>query len=206
MNAKAKTQKLYSGLGGISFFTAIRFWTGSLGELEALLPKQGKILDLGCGYGILANYLGLCSASREVIGIEIDKEKLKLADRGVANVSFIAGDIIKVKLPQVQAIVIADVLHHLSSYQEQELLIEKCYQLLAEKGVLLISDVDNYSLWKLILGRLTDFILYPGEKILYCYSDSMLALLNKYFLSDNIKMKRLKYNPYPHVVYQCQKN
>lgn len=205
MNAQAKIKKLYSGLGWVSFFTPIRFWTGSLVELEKSLPKKGKILDLGCGQGILANYLGLCSSQRQVVGIEIDEKKLKFANRGIANVSFVKGDITKLKLPRAKAIVIADVLHHLKSYHNQELLIKRCYDLLTKKGLLLITEVDNRPFWKLILARIIDFILYLGEPILYRYSERMMPLLKNYFSAGKIKMKKLKHNPFPHVIYLCQK-
>lgn len=205
MDAQAKIKKLYSGLGWVSFFTPIRFWTGSLTELEKFLPKQGKILDLGCGYGILANYLGLRCSQRQVIGIDLDQKKLKFANRGLANVSFIKGDITKLRLPRAKAIVIADVLHHLKSYEEQEWLLEHCCKSLVKKGLLLITEVDNRPFGKLILARMIDFILYPGEAIYYRYSPDMISLLTKHFDPDKIKMKRLNTNPFPHVIYLCEK-
>lgn len=206
MKAKLKIQNLYSGLGWTSYFTAIRFWTGAFEELEKNLPKKGRILDLGCGYGIFSNYIGLCSPQREIVGYEIDKKKLKFANRGLVNVSFLQDDVTKIKLPRSDAIVIADVLHHLKSYQKQDDLVKKCHQSLKKKGFLLISEVDSRPFWKLILGRITDFILYPKGAVYYRYSPEMMILLKKYFNVDKIKMITPKNNPFPHVIYQCQKD
>lgn len=205
-NVQAETQKLYAGLGWISLFSRLRFWTGSLAQIEKNLPQKGKIIDLGCGYGLLANYLGLCSAKRKVLGIEIDQEKLDFCRREVANVSFIKADATKMDFPKAQGIAIIDVLHHLQSCQEQERLIKKCFESLVKKGLLIITEVDKKPLWKLILARLTDFFLYPGKPIFYRYQSSMLALLRKYFDDDKIKIEKLLNNPFPHLLYRCQKN
>lgn len=205
MNAQTEIKRLYSGLGLVGLFSLIRFWTGSLGQLEKALPKKGKILDLGCGYGILTNYLGISSRQRKVSGLEIDSQKLKICPRGVINVSFIKSDVTKKRIPQAEGIVIADVLHHLGSFQTQEQVIKKCAESLVKKGVLVISEVDDKPFGKLILARLTDFLLYPGEPVFYCYQKKMISLLGKYFKKSKIKVKILKNNPFPHLLYQCKK-
>lgn len=198
-------KKLYSGLGWISLFTKIRFWTGSFVQLETMIPKTGKILDLGCGYGILANYLALCSSKRKIIGVDTDSGKVKFAERGIGNISFSVADATKMKLKNFDCIILHDVLHHLNSHYQQKKLIADCKKMLSKNGMLLVVEVDKTPFWKLVLGRITDFILYKGESVFYLYKEKMIALLGQYFAKDKIITERLLNNPFPQVAYICKK-
>lgn len=199
------TKQLYNDSLWVNFFTRVRFWTGSFSQLEKFVPKKGKILDLGCGYGIFTNYLAVCSSFRTMIGIDTDAYKIAHADKGVKNVSFSLGDATKMKLKDLDGILLHDVLHHLSSYNEQDQIIKDCVLMLKEKGILLIVEVDNKPLWKLVLGRLTDFLMYKGQPVYYRYKKNMLKFLCPYFSSENIRVEILKNNLFPQVVYICKK-
>lgn len=205
MDKEKNCKKLYSGLGWVTFFTQIRFWTGSFVQLETMIPKVGKILDLGCGYGILANYLALCSSGRKIIGVDTDLGKIKFAGRGLGNTSFSIGDATKMKLDNFDCIILHDVLHHLDSPGQQKKLIADCQKMLSQKGMLLIVEVNKAPFWKLVLGRMTDFILYKGEPVYYLYREKMIDLLRQYFAKDKIITQRLLNNPFPQVAYICRK-
>lgn len=195
-------KQLYNNSIWLRFFTFIRFWTGSFYQLETLVPEKGKILDLGCGYGIFTNYLAVCSRSRIMIGIDIDKHKIAHADKGLKNVYFTVGDATKMNFKNLDCILLLDVLHHLDSYTAQEKLIKDCSKMLERNGVLIISDVDNKPFWKLVLARLTDFIMYKGQPAFYRYERDMIKLLRLYL--QEIAVKSLPDNPYPRVVYICK--
>jgi len=205
MNIEIKCKDLYSVSNPwIRIFTSIRFWTSSYAQIERFIPKTGKILDLGCGYGIFGNYLALSSKKRLIIGFDTDEKKVKFANKGISNTSFLVGDVTKKKIDNLKIITILDVLHHLDSYKDQENLVKNCEKMLIKNGVLVISDVDNKPFWKLILARLTDFIMYKGTPVYYRYKKDMVKMLKKYF--ENIEVQKLKNNPFPHVLYICQKN
>lgn len=203
MQAEEECKKLYNTGLWVSIFTNIRFWTSSFTQIEQFVPKVGKILDLGCGYGIFGNYLALSSEKRIIIGVDTDAGKIKFANKGVPNSSFLIGDATKMKIDSFKAIAILDVMHHLNSYEDQENLIKNCEKMLIRNGVLVISDVDSNPFWKLILARLTDFIMYKGAPVYYRYKKDMIKMLKKYF--KNVKARKLKNNPFPHIVYICQK-
>lgn len=203
MKSEELCKNLYSGSLWVRLFTSIRFWTSSFVELETIVPKSGTILDLGCGYGIFGNYLALSSSKRKVLGVDSDKNKIKNAYRGVENTSFKVGDATKMKLRNIDCILLLDVLHHLNSYHDQEELIKECREMLSKKGVLILSEVDSKPFWKLILGRLTDFFMYKGSRVLYRYKKDMLKVLKQNFPSITVNV--LQNNPFPHVVYICQK-
>ncbi len=198
-------RKLYGNLGRVSVFTTIRFWTGSFVQVERYVPREGRILDLGCGYGIFANFLALCSIERNVLGIDTDAKKIKFADRKVPNTSFRVGDATKMHMRGFDAILLLDVLHHLNSYADQEKLIDSCVTMLKSGGKLFIVDVHNDPLWKLALARLTDAVMYPGQPVFYRYKSNMLSLLRRRFGQTRVVCHALSYNPFPHQVYICQK-
>lgn len=201
-----KCKNLYSGFRWVSFFTKVRFATGSFVQLEKFVPKKGKILDLGCGYGIFSNYLALCSSQRKITGVDTDKGKIMHANRGIKNVSLSVGNATKMKLKNFDCILLHDVLHHLNSYEEQKELLKDCIKMLKTSGILLIVEVDEKPLWKWILCRFTDFVLYKGDSVYYLYRKDMLSLLKKHFVSKNIELKKFYGNPYPKTGYICKKN
>jgi len=199
-----KTKKLYHGLGWAGLFAHIRFFTAPYEKLEKLIPPKGFIIDLGCGYGIFSNFLGLTGPKREVLGVELDKKKINLAERGVSNVSFLEGDITKTKFKKADVIFLVHVLHHLNSFEEQEQLIEVCRKKLARNGKLIIVEVDKKPVWKYILGWLADHFLYFGDKIYYRFPKEMKTLLSQFdFKVRTVKLD--KGGPFAHIVYILEK-
>lgn len=206
MNKEEICKNLYRGNAWVRLFASIRFWTSSFSQLERFAPQKGRILDLGCGYGIFGNYLALCSKERKIIGVDTDTNKVENAYKGIKNTVFKVGDATEMNLKNLNAILLLDVLHHLDSYTQQEKLISDCVKMLSKSGKLIVSDVDNNPFWKLVLARLTDFVIYKGDKVYYRYQKDMFALLRVYFA--DIKIKKLSKNPFPHIVYicKCKKN
>jgi 2-polyprenyl-6-hydroxyphenyl methylase/3-demethylubiquinone-9 3-methyltransferase len=76
-------------------FVRIRAALSDLAVLERHAPREGTILDLGCGHGLVANLLALGSPARRVRGIDIDPKKIEAARRTVrdrANIRFDVAD------------------------------------------------------------------------------------------------------------------
>lgn len=200
-----QVKKMYGGRGWPSLFTKIRFITAPFRQLEPHIPREGFIVDLGCGYGIFANLLGLLSPARKILGMDLDDYKIKYADRGVKNVEFKAADITKTNIPPADCILLIHVLHHLNSYEEQETLIKACLEKLKKGGRLVITEIDRKPWWKFFLTQLADRMLYPGDKIYYRFPEKMLRLLDKFSLSDiDIEIMHGK-TPFSHITYICRK-
>ena len=203
--ATTLTKKLYQNLGWPTIFTHIRFFTAPYEELEQLVPKKGFIIDLGCGYGIFSNYLGLTGPQRQILGIELDSQKIKFANRGVTNVKFLKADITKITLKKADVILLIHVLHHLNSFKEQEHLLGECRQKLAKNGKLIIAEVDKKPILKYILGWIADKLLYPGDKIYY----QMPNEFEKLFQDLGFRVKMIKADggkPFAHIIYVLEKN
>jgi len=207
MDIKSTTKEIkkkYRGLGWPTFFTKIRFFTAPYKQLEARIPQEGLIIDLGCGYGIFSNLLALLSNKRTVLGLEFDESKIKYADRGISNVQFKATDITKTSLSPADCILLIHVLHHLDSYDEQEKLIKACFKNLKIGGKLIICEVDRRPWWKFLLSKIADHMLYLGDRIYYRFPVELKPLLNKFF--TDIAVERMhKGTPFSHVTYTCVK-
>lgn len=153
---------LYSTTPYTKNFVKFRFWFGPLHELNKLVPMRGKILDLGSGEGILANFLAINSPKRKITGIELNKGRIKEATKGIKNIKFKQGSILKIKIPQeADTIVISHVLHHLGSKSRQEELLRNVYKRMRRKKRLIIAEVDrNFSL-NYLFGYIVDIFLVP---------------------------------------------
>ncbi|MBS1935454.1 MAG: 1-acyl-sn-glycerol-3-phosphate acyltransferase, partial [Bacteroidetes bacterium] len=110
-----------------------------------LMPKQGNILDGGCGYGFMSYMLHFASPQREITGIDYDEEKIETASHCFSKnekINFFHADITTFGFAKYDGIVLADVLHYLQPAQQKQA-IEKCMDSLNENGVLVIRDGNN---------------------------------------------------------------
>ena len=112
---------------------------------ESLMPKVGKIVDVGCGYGFLPYMLMFKSKHRVILGVDFDEEKIEVATNCVSktdNLSFAAGDVTNYEMPLADGFIISDVLHYLKEEQQIQV-IENCIAKLNKGGVLVIRDADK---------------------------------------------------------------
>lgn len=203
-STKSELFKLYKNDGYVNIFLHIRWWHANLEKVAEFVPASGTILDLGCGYGIMANYLGLGSKDRKILGVELSDRKLKYAKKNLPNVEFLNGDITQLSLPPCDAILFLHVLHHLKSYEEQEKLLKYCINLLTPNGILLIEEIDDKPLLKFWFTQLIDNSLYPGDKFYFRNEERFKEMLK------NLNLKADFYpihedKPLSHVMYVARK-
>lgn len=208
----SQTTSLYSKTGWKRFFSKARFWYAPFLEVEKLVPKNGDVVDLGCGEGIFTNFLGVSSPTRKVLGIEIDKKRLSLVSRSVKNVIFRFGDITKINLPLSDTIILFHVLHHLRSYKEQEELIKKCIKSLKKDGKILIVEIYIQRSIQYVLSWVVDHFLVAWlfEKkiyspILFRRLNNWIQVLNKNGLSCKTTFPNQTLKPFSNVIIECKK-
>jgi 2-polyprenyl-3-methyl-5-hydroxy-6-metoxy-1,4-benzoquinol methylase len=111
--------------------------------IEQWVPKEGDILNLGCGYGFLDYMLQFTSKQRRITGVDYDEEKIAIAQNGYTRedrLQFIQGDITEfVFVQKYHAILLMDVLHYLTKEKQQEVL-SHCAKALHPNGVLIVRD------------------------------------------------------------------
>ena len=129
-----------------------RWFVGTPYEIvECYAPKEGLIIDLGCGIGLFANLLVLKANGRHVVGIDGDHTKIAIARETVKqrkNICFQCLDLGKLELPRCRGVVLYDVLHHLDPDLQLRTL-ELSYTALEEGGRLIIKENDTEPRWKL---------------------------------------------------------
>lgn len=204
---------LYSGTGWKSIFSKARFWYAPFLEVEKLVPKNGVVIDLGCGEGIFTNFLGISSSKRKVLGIEIDQKRLSLASKGIKNVSFKFGDITSVNLPSSDTIILFHVLHHLHTYKNQEKVIEKCVKSLKKNGKILIVEIYICRSIQFAFSWIVDhfFVAWLFEKrvyspILFRKINNWLEILDEKGLSCKAIFPNQTFKPFSNVIIECKKN
>jgi len=127
--------------------------------IHSLIPKQGTILDIGCGYGFMDYALYFTSPHRKITGIDYDEEKIQVANNCFSkdeNINFIATDAVGFSFDNYDAIIMSDVLHYLDA-NAQKKLVEKCCSSLNQDGILLIRDANADLKKRHFYTRLTEF-------------------------------------------------
>ncbi|MGN6493316.1 MAG: 1-acyl-sn-glycerol-3-phosphate acyltransferase [Agriterribacter sp.] len=126
---------------------------------HALLPQQGKMLDIGCGYGFMSYMLHFAAPGRDITGIDYDEEKTTVANHCFSkdeHIRFKHADVTNYIFEKYDAIIAADMLHYLPE-EKQEQVIRQCIDALNTGGVLIIRD-GNKELEERHKGtRLTEF-------------------------------------------------
>jgi 2-polyprenyl-3-methyl-5-hydroxy-6-metoxy-1,4-benzoquinol methylase len=137
-------------------------------KIERFIP-EGRILDVGCGYGITTIYFALKNIKRNVVGSELMKERVRIANkisREIPNVNFEANNLIESN-DKFNSIVAIDLLHHIKN-KDKEVFIKKCKKVLGKKGILIIKDIDKKPRHKYLWNYVHDKLMTRDK--LYFYS------------------------------------
>jgi SAM-dependent methyltransferase len=211
-SARKQAINLYGENLWEKFLSNFKFWEEPYETVERMLPKTGTISELGCGEGLLTNYLAISSPKRKIIGIEIVPERLELAKKGIKNTKYKVGDITDVPFPKADAAILFHVLHHLPSGDAQEKVLEKTKKSLKKGGKMIIVDVHVKPTLKFVAAWFADHFLVPWvfEKRFYTRAyfrkeEEWLALLKK--LGFKVKVTEETANrPFPNIIFECKLN
>lgn len=185
-------------------FNRIRLWFNKFDLIEKSIPKSGKIIDIGCGYGLFANFLALRSSERFLIGLDKNSRKIKYANRGLKNTKFFVGDVRNFDLERCQGITLIDFLHHMDSYQEQEKLLNYCSACLEKGGILFIKEVGYEPYFKFLLTSCVDHVLYFGQRFYFRNSREYEKLMKSF--GFEVKLLPIHHEtPYSAYGLICQK-
>ena len=110
-----------------------------------LLPREGKMLDIGCGYGFMPYMLHFAANKREFTGVDYDEDKIEVAANCFgrdSRMSFVNASALEFTFEKYDAIIMSDILHYMQP-DEQKQLIEKSIMHLNVDGILIIRDGDK---------------------------------------------------------------
>ncbi len=181
-----------------------------LSVMDLLLPDEGRILDIGCGFGLFAAYFGQTHPGRRILGVDPNAERVATARRvseavGLTGNEFIAGDAREVALqgPFAGAYIL-DVMHHIPE-ADQLGMLESLRDMLAPRGVLVIKDITTEPTFGLEFTRLLDRVMVGwNEPLAYRHHREWGDMLAS--LGFHVRMVRVPdVLPYPHVVIAATK-
>lgn len=128
-------------------------------QFHELLPLQGSLLDIGCGYGFMSYMLHFAAGGRNITGIDYDEEKTVVAGHCFSKdeqIHFKHADVMSFPFAKYDGIIVADMLHYLTPDQQKQI-IGRCMESLNEGGTLIIRDGDKDLEEKHKGTRLTEF-------------------------------------------------
>lgn len=144
------------------------------------LPDSGRIVDVGCGYGLLIVYASQFKQNATFVGIDTNEQRINLAQKqfaDAAHTSFFHQDTRNFTFNKADTIVMLDVLHHIP-YKDHISLFKKIADDVGTQGRLIIADIKKSSGWRYWASYLSDVILYPFSTRCQFYSSpSMHSML-----------------------------
>jgi SAM-dependent methyltransferase len=180
-----------------------------LDEIGQYLPPSGRVLDLGCGFGLFSLYYAAVAPGRFVRGVDLSPRRIAMARRAAArlelvNVSYREGDARDVSgSGEYVAAYMLDIVHHVP-VASVEPLLQRLRDCLAPGGLLLIKDVDAYPAWKRWFTWALDRLMDPRTPVRYWAADDLQALLEQVGFSVHRHLM-VDVLPYPHVLYICRR-
>lgn len=180
---------------GTRLFLALRWHFTPYFEMASKLPSQGRILDLGCGHGLLAYALARSGSERRILGIDHDEARVRLARQafqqafgdasGESRVKIEKGSLLAQPEGPFAGIAAIDVMHYFTP-EEQQAIVKSAWERLERGGTLILREVDPSggaaSKWNRLYEKLataTGFTRSEGPKLHFRTPDGWLALLRE---------------------------
>ena len=206
---KRRVIALYQDLRVPRLYTMLKMAILPLSECVAHLPVEGRILDVGCGYGYLANYLSLQSPRRQVVGYDVASDRVQIAQQTIGsrrNVEFLVVNSPDRLSGMFDSIVMTEVLHHMP-YEQQGPLLASVFAKLKPGGSFVMREGDKgFSLRYALFNYFSEWVLYCGkEKLKFRSAEEWARMLTTtgYELLRRIPSSPLF--PYLTVTFICAK-
>lgn len=179
-----------------------------LEDMGQFLPRTGRVLDIGCGFGLFSLYFASSYPDIEIHGLDLSARRVAVARRsarrlGLPNVHFECGDarlIAQSRSQPYDAVFTLDVLHHLSAAEGSALVGTVFEQLLAAEGTFVIKDVTTRPRPMLWFTYLLDAVMNPGQSFHYRSRERWLELLRSSGFNHTESHHLWDLLPYPHIL------
>ena len=185
-----------------------RFWIlrqRFLDEIGQYLPERGRVLHLGCGFGLFSLYYASVHPGLRLEGLDRNPRRIAMARAaarrlGLDNVSYEVGDVMDFRGGEAfDAAYMLDIVHHIPEEAVRPLL-EQMAKILPPGGRLLIKDVDRHPAYKRWFTRLLDMVMDPGTPVRYWGAAELADLLRDAGF-DVRRHMMVDILPYPHILY-----
>lgn len=147
----------------------IRSLMFSFGEVEKDIPREGKILDVGCGSGMFTMKMARNFPEREVMGLDPSPGRIELARRrsgNLKNLKYKTGYLAGIRDREFDCVVIIDVLYLLPETEKLKL-VKQVRKLLKKGGKLIIKFNGKSPGWKYGLLLAEEALMVKVLKLTY---------------------------------------
>lgn len=164
-----------------------------LKHIQSYLPGKGRLLDVGCGVGMLDYAFARHNPNLHIHGIDIAPESIALAREfhTLPNVEYACRRLETVE-GQFDCVLFVDVFHHVA-VGEYASLLEGARQRLAPNGYVLIKDVERQrgqiSIWM-------DRYISGCKELFMHNSDELARIVSDYLKVESTEVK-FRF-PFPH--------
>ena len=164
-----------------------------LDHIKNFLPSDGRILDVGCGVGMLDYAIALANPELDIFGIDVVAESVALAQayHTLPNVEFACQRLETVE-GQFDCVFFVDVFHHVSP-NEYANLLESAKRLLAPGGYVFIKDIERRR------GQISTWMdrYISGCQELYMHNcDELVDIASEHLKVESFEI-RFRF-PFPH--------
>jgi 2-polyprenyl-3-methyl-5-hydroxy-6-metoxy-1,4-benzoquinol methylase len=197
---------------GARLFVHGRAFLSDLAVVERYVPKQGFIVDLGCGHGLFACVMRESSPTRRVLGIDLDPRKIEVARGAIQDTQWLrfeVGDIVADAPPKCDGVTVVDVLY-LLPFEQQEQVLRNAASALGEGGSLVVKAQERKRDPRYALTYAQEMVTVSlgftrggHERFYFPTREESLAMFERAgFLVDAVEMP---YRPYTDVLYLARK-
>ena len=160
-------------------------------RVDEFVSDAGVVIDVGCGYGLMSNILARKSLRRNVIGIDVDSRRIRVAQAtalAVPNAQFELGNVLDAELPEADVVLLVDVLHYWSKEKQRDLIAKAC-NALHPGGVLVFRDACRAKGWSHRLTAWSERIAaraghsHRGEGLHFCEEEFYLRTFDSHGLT-----------------------
>lgn len=145
---------------GARLHTRLRAWSAPLDAVVQALPRDGTLLDVGCGHGLVSNEVALRSPLVRVLGIDLSETKIASARKSVGartNVEFRQAALEEVPESGFDAVSLIDVLYLVPEGSWTSFL-GTCREKLRPGGIFVVKEVGIEPWWKFERLKLQEFM------------------------------------------------
>lgn len=145
------------------FFLWLRSMLTPYDRMASVLPTRGRVLDLGSGHGLLSFALARGSQHRDIIGIDHDPERVRIAEAAALTLPVGSRPVFETcdlkeksrsfASASLTGIAMIDILHYFDP-ASQQFLVRQAARVLAPGGVLAVREIDSDAGIKAATNRL----------------------------------------------------
>ncbi|MCH8333673.1 class I SAM-dependent methyltransferase [Candidatus Sumerlaeota bacterium] len=178
-------------------------------EIVQYLPEEGRIIELGCGFGLFTLLFAHLRSQSTFLAVDRDARRIDLAREAarrleLTNVEFLCEDVTKLKISEdFDGGFTMDLIHHVGRDQARPLL-DLVHARLRPGSTFIVKEVIDRPIYKWAFTRVLDLLMSPRDDVHYWPEEEMKAMLSEVGW-DVLSHAMIDFLPYPHQIYICRK-